>query len=150
MPIYMKIDGYTGPIKEGKYKGWFEVRSAYMTATTFDPKDLPTQEVIVTRRKDSDDWHRIALSTGPKDVTIAFLTDEKGSLQEGVRITLSKARISIYKVSGSGAQTYETFTLRVTKLTFDKGSPAQASLMVQPDQWGTIQATMRFGQTAVA
>jgi hypothetical protein len=145
----MKVDGFNGPIKEGTYKGWFEVQSAYISATSLDSRNLPTQEVIVTRRKDSDDWSRIAGSKGLKDITIVFVTADKGSPQEGARITLSKARISIYKVSGSGDQTYETFTLQVTKLTFDKGSPAHASLMVRPDQWGSVHAAALFSRTAV-
>jgi hypothetical protein len=146
----MKIDGFNGPIKEGKYKGWFEVQSAYISATSLDSQNLPTQEVIVTRRKDSNDWKAIANSQGPKDVTIAYVTAEKGSPQEGARITLSKARISVYRVSGSGDQTYEMFTFQVTKLTFDKGSPAHASLMVPPDQWGSVRAAALFNRTTPA
>ena len=147
MASYMKIDGLNGPIKDGMYQGWFELESAQIDTPRADLQEI---HVIVTKRKGSAVWKPIFQSGGPKNVTIVLKTVEKGSQQEEMRLTLSKARISWYGHSGSGDKVHEVLVFKATQLTFDKGSPAHARLMLRPKDWGTLMATALFNRTAVA
>jgi len=150
MPIYMKIEGIDGPITHDGTKGWIEIQSLSWGSSSGREPQVPTiSEMVVTKDQDvaSSTLFKQALWGEGKKVTIVFV---KGgdSPQEYLRITLENALISSYSTSGSGGgyRPAEFFTLNFTKITFEKGSSAHASLMIRSQDWGSMQAMKEFNR----
>ena len=157
MPAYIKIDGLDGPITYDGTKGWFELQSVQVTEKVDEDSGKRTGGGELTARKAPDlaSWNFFQSLTGPiKEVTIVYLGGDRNEpLQEFTRITLSGAKLSHYHIEAGrapGSASLETFTLTFTKITYKKGSPAHASRMVRPEDWGSIQAAKLFGQSALA
>lgn len=157
MPVYMKFPGINGSVTYDNSKGWIELQSAQLgqhrsvgTEREKDSKAPVISEIIATKYQDSTstDLFKEALSGREKEVTIVFVKDG----QEYLRITLKGTLISSYNTSGAGGgdRPLETFTLNFTEITFTMGSPAHASLMVRPQDWGSIHAMAEFNRSAKA
>jgi type VI secretion system secreted protein Hcp len=160
MPIYMQIQGIDGPVDYEGPQGWFELRSLQFgsprasTATPSGQDKAPRiSEITATKSYDSASsaLFRESLQGNPKDVTIVFVRPgDSGSPEEYLRIKLKGALIGSYSLSGGDDRPIETFSLNFEEITFKTGSPAHASLMMRPQDWGSIQATALFNQDAEA
>jgi len=154
MPRYMKIDRFLGPITEGNYRGWFEIRSAQWNEQFRSPAmEVWHYELEVTKQFDQFPWGLFAKSRekDSMNVTIAYITQEKGVAQEDARIVFIKATIRGSWTTGTKAgELMESLAFRAQDLKIERGPPAHASLLVRPQDWGSIQAVRQFGRTSVA
>ncbi len=165
MPIYMKFDGIVGPVTYDKSKGWIELESVQLgqhrsiRSPTGSARERESQspnisEIVATKYQDSSSTalFKQALWGEGKKVTIVFVKIDKDSSQEYLRIILENTLISSFTTSGSGGadRPMESFTLNFTKITFEKGSSAHASLMVRPQDWGSLQAMAMFNRSTEA
>src|SRR5262245_45128636 len=160
MPIYMKFPGINGPITYDNSKGWIELGSVSFgtgreignptgTSSNRESGAVHVQEVNVTKSFDSTSQSLFneALSGTGKNVTIVFVQNG----QEYLRLNLEGALISSYSMGGGGGERpMESFSLNFTKMTFKMGSPAHASLMIRPQDWGSLKAMEEFNRTRQA
>jgi len=147
MPSFIKFDGLDGPIRYDGINGWFELLSAQVTDQVDENSGKRTGggEVIVHMPGDPAFRNFIQALAGPiTEVTIVHLGGKKDETpQEFARIILSGARVSRYYISASG----DTIAFTVPKIGYKKGSPANASRMVRPDDWGVIRSADHYGQS---
>jgi len=131
MPIYMKIEGITGPVKSGDYRGWFELQSAqfgvsrHVTNSTGQGANREAAhpaitEIVVTRELDEASTLLVqeALWGDGKKVTIDFVREAGSAYLE---FEMENTLISNYSVSGHGgvanSKPLETLSLNFTEIT---------------------------------
>ena len=130
MPIYMKVEGISGPVA-GKYKGWIELQSCQLgvhrnvtsptgRGTNREATAPSVTEIVITKGQDiaSTALFRQSLAGAGKLVVIEFV---KGSpATPYLRLTLENTLIANYSVSssgGAGDPPLESLALNFSKVT---------------------------------
>ena len=147
MPTYMKIDKVPGPITYEHTKGWIELRNVETRRKVVSAGEEPGGGSGIVM-KEPDKYSSQLVQLHPQasmvDVTIVFF-DAK-TPDEVTRITLSDALLAKYRLGPK----LDTFTFSADQVSILEGSPAHASRMVQPQDWGSIQAAKVFSQSGQA
>jgi type VI protein secretion system component Hcp len=146
MPIYMKIEGYEGPVT-GKYKGYIELQSCQLgtnrnignstgTGSNKEASAPASYEVVITKNPDDSSAFLFteALSGKGRKITVVFVRDNDAPY---LSIDLENALISGYNLSGHGGDNHvkpmESLTINAAKISYStvataapKGSKASA------------------------
>ena len=156
MPIYMSFDFMLlGPIKHGS-DGWFELDS-FQLGTRRDA-DRVGQEFHAVKKHDKvsdalDDL--FSRQEAPLHGNVAFVELRNQSAVETMRFRLLDVELtgistSASRTGGTGASFMDTISFVAQQIRFDKGSPAHASTLVRPEDWGRIAARALFSRSAVS
>ncbi len=143
MPIYMKIEGYKGPVKDPgvgtNYFDCFEINSVKFGPSRRNPNASDREsavpsisEIVITKPTDSTSANlfKSALMSGGKKVTIAFVKNDGDKKVKYMEITLTDTMISSYNITTSGDKPLDSMTLNFTKIEFKYVSEEQANDLI--------------------
>ena len=125
MPLYMKIDGITGPIqKPTQFQGSFVVETVQLPPqTTFwnptNARELAT-ELFVSMRSNSVDVYKLAFTGEPRDFTIWFVRETGATFRI---VKLLDARITHYSNVRAGSDSLDSLHLEFTKIAYHEFGP---------------------------
>lgn len=137
MPIYMKVDGITGSVKDGPHAGWIELESVQFGASRYQSGDNgekrpgpqpASREIVISKRTDasSTSLFRMSLSGTGRKVQIDFVKTDGKTVY--LSLTLTETLLASYQTSRAGAgnadKPLETLALSADKITSSPGPAA--------------------------